>query len=256
VLIGLIAIAGCSSDPSTIITSEKGLTRVVTLDATTHALLFTAADPIVPTVQGTTITAENAAIAAAAAAPNQFHPASCVATAVSAATVTYRLNDCATPLGVTGVTGNYSATYLSTPTALQITIASAGLQVQGIPVVVNATALYTQNGQARSLAVASRGSAPGDDYLIQQSLNTTLSWTQGQTCGTQTTSGTLTVNGVGFAQSMANLTRCTGQCPTASNFTIANGTATLVTVTFDGSTAAKITGTKSGNVVLACTPAQ
>ncbi len=157
-LMGAVALFGCS-DPSasSVVTSEKGLTRIATLDATTHALLFAATDPFAPFTNGVEIAPTPAAEAVATAAPNQFVPPSCVSAVANGATVAYKLNNCDTPLGTIGISGVYSVNYAQETNGISVTIPRAILNVGGIPVFIQTSAVYTQNGNQRTLNVTSAG---------------------------------------------------------------------------------------------------
>jgi hypothetical protein len=253
-LLGAVALFGCS-DPSasSVVVSEKGLTRIATLDATTHALLFSATNPFAPFNNGVQIAPTPAAEAAAAAAPNQFVPSSCVVATSDGATVHYKLNNCDTPLGIIGISGVYSVTYADVTNGISVTIPRALLDVMGIPVFIQTAAVYTQNGDQRTLNVTSAGSAPGDDYNIIQAASSTLTWMAGSQCASEDASGALSINGTTLVQSVTGLMRCLDQCPQTATYTLANGTETLVTINFNGTANAAFNGQgKSGAVALAC----
>lgn len=258
-LFGAVAMAGCGNpDPVSVVTSEKGLTRIAMLDVTTHALLFAAADPIVPIGStGMVIAPTDAAAAAAAAVNSQFQPANCASATVSGASVSYQLASCNGRLGLIGINGSYTVTYAAGVDALGIAVTSPLMTVGGIPMSIDATAVYTQDqsGAARTLTINTKGTAPGDEYEILQATNSTLSWSQGVSCATESSTGVISVGGTAFVQSVSGVARCQNQCPQPSNFTLASGGATLVTVTFDGSTKAAFVTTQNptGAIPLSCT---
>jgi hypothetical protein len=256
--LGCCLVFGCSADPVTVATSPKGLTRIATLDATTLSLMYAAASPFRPITESGVTTAENAAAAAAAAAPQLFSPSSCVGATASGATTSYHLDSCTGPLGVTNMTGDYVASYQAATNAVQITVQSTRMEVEGIPMTVDAQGLFTEPGSGLQLDMTSHGSAPGDEYVISQALTMKLNWHRGDTCATAVANGTLTINDATFQENMSGITLCANQCPSTSGFAISDGTATLATVTFNGtSEAVFITpANHSGSVTLACVPAQ
>lgn len=254
--VGMAVMAGCGSSTNDIVTQPADVAVVTNVVATTSAVLFAAADPFVPVTNGVILLPEQAA-AQAATNVNNYWLNNCATAAANGASVNYQLNNCRGPLGVIGVSGNYTVTYATATNGLQITVTSSNLTVGGANAAINATALYTQTGSDRSLAFTDRSTASGNsnDWTINRT--GTLAWSQGQTCATENSTGTLTVNGSAVRLVMANVVRCAGQCTVSGTQVLSTSDGTTSTVTFSGSAPSLTTsaGQAAQTISLACSPA-
>lgn len=255
---GAVLVAGCSNDPTKVVTSTDGLTRVTVISSSTSSVMFAASDPFVP-VNGTVVIApEAAAQAALAAAGNYYTPASCLQVSAQGASVTYVLNSCNGPLGVTGMTGTYTVTYSQGTNGVTIDITSNAFTVGGASLAVAAQGFYSQNGTGRSLSITSQGSATNDDNkFVQVGQTTTLVWNQGDTCATENANGTVLVNGVAFNQASTNVVRCLNSCPSGGTVVLSDSAGTVATVNYNGSTSASFStpSNQTGTVIVSCTVA-
>lgn len=253
---GMLAVAGCGDDEVVIVTRSADVAVVTNVMSGTSAVLFAAADPFVPGVAPATITPEQAA-ATAATNVNTYYLGNCATASASGASVNYQLNDCRGPLGIVGISGNYTASYASVANGMQITISSSNITIGGASAAINATALYTQTGAERSLAFTDRSTASGNgnDWVLNRT--GTLAWSQGQSCVTENSAGTLTVNGNAVRLEATNVVRCANQCVVSGTQALSASDGTSSTLTFSGSATPVLvvsTGSSSQTVSLACAP--
>lgn len=254
-MVGLTALGACSDNEVIIVTRPVDVAIVTNVGTTMSAVLFAAADPFVP--GGNAATTPEQAAALAATNVNTYYAGNCATATASGATVNYQLNDCRGPLGIVGVSGNYTVTYATSPNGMQITVASSNLTVGGATAAINATAVYTQINADRSLAFTDRSTARGNsnDWVFNRT--GTLAWTQGQSCATENSSGTLTVNGTPIRLTLTDVVRCAGQCVVSGTEALSASDGTTGTVTFGGTATPVLvasTGIGDQTLVIACTP--
>lgn len=263
--IALLATA-CSSD----VPASDQAVATDELYATTYdtGLAYAAADPLdvgfyaAPITSSPALRASGAsaaidtvgAAAQAAAAVNTYYtPSGCATASASASVVTYTLANCTGPLNLKGISGTLTATYgANSSSNLQITLAASNLMVNGVAYTVNATAVGTANGDARSVVITSTTVSNASNQATRSG-QSTFTWTKGSGCVSLNGTGTRNVNATSYQTTISNFAECSGQCPTAGTLMI-QGPSSSINVTFDGSSSANIsvsTG-ENGTFDLSC----
>jgi hypothetical protein len=254
-LAALAALAGCGDNEGVVVVASPAVVATVAeTNLVINATLFAATDAFVPVSSTGVITAEEAA-AAAAAAVGRYYPNNCATAVANGPTVTYTLNSCRGPLGVSNLSGTYTVTYTSQANGVQVTTNSTNLTLNGAPVKLNSTAFYTQNGAARSLSVNNQSQLAGaGGNTVTQNQTGTLAWNQGDTCATQNSNSTTTVNGQQIIETEASVLLCTAQCPQSGTVTVAANNGTTGAVHFNGTANPPFvtTGSTAGAVTLTC----
>jgi hypothetical protein len=255
-LSGLAFFLGCNDqNPVIVVTSPAVVGVVADTTAVASSVMFAATDSFTPITAGVVIRPEDAATAAAAAVNRYFTPTGCASAVVSGTTVTYTLNGCAGPLGVTGLSGSATVAYSMTQNGVIVTASSNNLMVGATAVTINAHALYTQSGNARSLALTNTSVATGTDgTTFAQNQTGTLSWNQGDTCVMQNSMGATAVNGTALTQSDVNVMRCTNQCPQSGSITIRTSAGDSAVLQFNGTNHPPVAGSagNAGTIPLSC----
>lgn len=209
--------------------------------------------------QPVSMTGAELAQAAATRVGSHLHPAGCMTSVVTGATVTYTLTDCTGPYGLVHVTGVLTALYSrGAGGSVQAVITGSNVKVNNSTLDLNSTVTASIANGVRKASVASdsSGTGPRGGALSRKGAYTTT-WDPETSCVTldgtwETKAGVRTASTV-----VANYKRCKGTCPAAGG-SIVHTTAksAVVTLTYDGSAKASwVTSTgRTGTVTLTCTP--
>jgi hypothetical protein len=202
-------------------------------------------------------TSSATAAAAVAAAVGHYFPNGCATATASGNVVTFRLNNCAGPLGLVGSTGTITATIMLVSNAVQIQL--AGNNIVANDAVVNLTTSGTLTASAsgqKTLQSSTRTNGIGPDgNAVAHTGMYTLVWPTGAGCATL--NGTLSGVGTGIyagtTTQISNYVACMNKCP-QSGTTVSSFSGGTVTLAFNGSNAAQCTssiGTRA-NIALNC----
>jgi len=248
-----VALGGCESNENNfLVTTPQGAVDVTTTNGFVTSITFVSTDPFDPVVA--TVSAEQAAAAVAAAAVKYFRPASCVQATANGNTVTFNLNNCIGPFGGSNISGTITSTYVAQTSGYQVTIKSSNLTLDSGTINLDIVAVYSQNGNARTVMVTNNTSAKGGlGNTVAQSQMSTVAWNKGDTCATVNSSGTLQINSTSMNQSFNNNLLCTARCPTGSA-TFSNSQNQTLTLTFNGTATAGVQDSsgKTGTIQLNC----
>lgn len=230
--------AGVALDSANTTSSESAM-LVISTDATTPAM-----------------TPPVAAGAAAAAAKTWFQPASCVTATAAANVVTYVLNDCTGPWGLVHTTGTVVVTYQIQPGQVTASAVATGLSVNGATLNLNSQGVYTINGTTKALAVTTSGDGTGAlGNHITRNGSYTVTWDSASLCATLDGSWSTEIAGATWSTSVTGFEQCKGLCPEKGTIAHTGGISKVtITVTFDGSAAAKWSTSRgaSGTLNLLC----
>lgn len=271
--IGIVALASCTSSTNTPPAVACGpddsattASDVVLVTTDEGGFFWASVDPIPASVFTFTTTAGGVpapqaitAASAVAAAVNNNFPNSCASATANSNVVTFNLNNCSGPLGLTGASGTITAT-INTPGTGQVQVALSGNNIttsDGASLNLNTSATATINGSGQKTLQATsmtNGTGPfGNPVSLSGSYS--LVWPTSANCGTF--NGTLTGVGSGsFAGNsvqFTNVVACAGQCPQSGSATGSFNGGT-VTLAFTGSNNAQCTSTtgNSATVALKC----
>lgn len=201
------------------------------------------------------MSADEVAQNAAANAGRYLVPASCASAQASGATVTYTLSRCSGPYGLFDLTGQVTASFSIQTDALQASLTSTGLRINGAMVEFQATALYSMSNGSRSLSLNSTSSGAGArGSQFRRVGEYTASWDG--TCLDLDGVWTTSAFGRTWNTTVADFRHCTGRCPEEG------GTVTLsgdvlggpITLRYDGDNSARWTNAngRSGVLLVAC----
>lgn len=207
-------------------------------------------------VQTSGLTSASAATAAAAAAGSKFLLAACLTKNVVSNIVTYTMNNCSGPYGLTLLSGTLTATYTvalsgGTP-SLTVDLAGTGLKVNGTTLDVATTAKISGPATARMASVTSTSkavTARGNNITHAGMYDATWDgscMTLSGNFATQTSSNS-------YATVISGYKKCLNTCPTQGTVTFTNLSNTL-TITYSGSRMAKLilNGGKEQTINLLC----
>lgn len=216
------------------------------------ALLVAATDAV-----GASMTAEEAATAAAGAVDQRFSPAGCAVAEVQGTTVLYTLTDCTGPFGVARIDGSVQVTFSVASDGLHATIAGSGVSARGATLELDADALYTESGTARTLTVNTAGTATGPrGRQVERSGSYTVSWDAAAQCASLDGAWSTEAGARTWSTEVSGLQRCADQCPAAGGRIEHTGGVQGVTITieFDGSDTASWSSSRgqSGTIDLMC----
>ncbi|HEY1553341.1 MAG TPA: hypothetical protein VGF94_00835 [Kofleriaceae bacterium] len=177
---------------------------------------------------------------------------------VTGATITVTLDDCTGPRGLVHVTGEIDlAVSVDATGVITVHGTATDLQVNAATLSFDSTGVYGVMGTTHTLAVQTQGQGTGPRGTeIDHDGNYTLSWDTASQCGSIDGQwSTEFSTGVASAtrSNDANISRCTGGCPTGSLVHDFLGGKSL-TITFDGSNVAAwmLSTGASGTVNLLC----
>ena len=197
--------------------------------------LVTLAKPL-PGQMPEAVAGSNVASTVANAAAQIFQPTGCAAASASGNVVTFTLNNCSGPLGLTAATGTATATFTPTAQGLQIQLAgnniavdSGRLDLASQGVLTFGSDMVTKTFQANT---SSGGTGPYGNNVARTGTYT-LTWQSGSTCGTINSS--FTDAGSASTTQLASYVRCRAQCPQSGTVTQTVSSGTVVTVTLNGS---------------------
>jgi hypothetical protein len=202
-------------------------------------------------------TAATLTAAAVARGAARFQPAGCATVSAAGTTLTYVLNGCTGRFGLVHVTGTLTAVLTDGADGVDIAVTGTGLKANRATLDISATAVLSDAGGSRKLAVTTHGSGVGPRgnsftrdgayTVVHNPATACLSldgqWTLDLSIG-RTRSTTVT-----------GLQRCDGMCPAAGGELVHTGLlGRTVTVTFNGGAEAAWSSStgKSGTVDLTC----
>lgn len=203
------------------------------------------------------MTAEEAAAAAAGAVDQRFSPAGCAVAEVQGTTVLYTLSGCTGPFGVASIDGSVQVTFSVAADGLHATIAGSGVSARGATLELDADALYTESGTAKSLTVNTAGTATGPrGRQVERNGSYTVSWDAAAQCVSLDGSWSTEAGARTWSTEVSGLQRCADQCPAGGGRIEHTGGVRGVTITieFDGSDAASWSSSRgrSGTIDLLC----
>jgi hypothetical protein len=215
---------------------------------------FTSLDVASATPQATT-----AATAVVKAASTNF-PNGCSTATAAQNVVTFKLNNCSGPLGITNLSGVVTATINLTGNGeVQTQLSGTNITSNGSSFVLNSSSVTTLNAGGQKVLTAtstSTGTGP-DGNGIGHGGTYTMVWpTSTNQCATinGTFAGAILVDAApdagGTTTTITNYVACTGQCaPSGSSTTTAEGQ--TVILSFNGTTTAQCTASNGQNAGVA-----
>jgi hypothetical protein len=256
-LCSIVLVAGCGgADGGRTNNSESGSASAA-LDSnssstTEGALLYAS-------VAGTevAVSANEAAINAAASLKSQFSPATCVINAtVSENVLSYSLKDCTGPWGLVHVSGTVVVTLDKMPGAIHATLKATNVTVNGASFNLDSDAVYTVSGSSHKLAVNTDGDGVGFfGTKLARHGSFTFSWDSDAKCADLDGEWSTTIGNDTWSTSVKGFEQCKGVCPASGTISHTGGiSGVTITVSFNGSADAKWTSSngKSGDLLLLC----
>jgi hypothetical protein len=255
-LCSIVLVAGCGGSDARSSNTESGHASAA-LDSngsasTEGALLFAS-------VNGTelAVTANEAAITAAANLKSQYSPAACVINAsVSSNVLSYSLKDCTGPWGLVHVSGTVVVTFDKAPGAIHAGLKVTDLTVNGASFNLDSNATYTVSGESHKLVVQTDGDGVGFfGTKLARHGAFTFTWDSAVKCATLNGEWSTTIGHDTWATSVKDFEQCKGVCPASGTISHTGGiTGVTITVSFDGSAIAKWTSDngRSGDLLLLC----
>jgi len=253
-LIPLSLLAGCGGgDPNGDAASVAAALDSSGETADDSALMLATTDGTESATSG-----NEAAVMAGAQAKTFWQPAGCVVATQTNNVVSYKFSDCTGPYGLVHVTGTVVVTYTADSAGIHASAATTGLLINGATMNATSNATYTVNGTAKKLVVQTQGSGTGAfGNAINRNGGYTLTWDDASMCGTLDGAWSTMIGSDTWSTSIANYAQCKAHCPSSGTLSHTGGISKLtVTVTFDGSAAAKWSTSRgrSGTIALFCSP--
>jgi hypothetical protein len=268
----LLVVFGCNSNSST--PTPCGTDNVATTTAdrvyatnVEAGLYFASVDPVpfglftftslelaAATPQATT-----AASAVVKAASTNF-PNGCSTATASQNVVTFRLNNCSGPLGITNLSGVVTATInLTGNGVVEAQLAGTNITSNGANFVLNTSSVTALNSGGQKLLTATSmttGTGPDGNSIAHGGTYTMLWPTSANQCAT--INGTFTgvtpadaaPDAGGPTTTISNYVACTGQCAT-SGTTTTTAEGQSVTLTYNGTSTAQCTASNGQNAGVA-----
>src|SRR3954467_13722640 len=243
-LCSLVLAAGCGGSDGGRPSNTEGGNASAALDSngstsTEGALLYAS-------VAGTevAVTANEAAISAAASLKSQYSPAACVVNAtVSENVLSYSLKDCTGPWGLVHVSGTVVVTYDKMPGAIHATLKVTDLTVHGASFDLDSSAAYTVSGDSHKLVVQTDGSGVGFfGTKLGRHGAFTFTWDSAARCASLDGEWSTTIGNDTWSTSVKGFEQCKGVCPASGTISHTGGiSGVTITVAFDGSADAKWT---------------
>ncbi len=255
-----ITFSACSnSTPSS--TVVVGTDQVIALDfadtvAWEGSIFWVTANTFDPFVKGVTVIGADSAAAAAAKGIGAFYsPPGCVSTATSAGRLTLRFGTCDGPFEVNNTTGAVALLFTPVSNGVQIAASSSTVKSTRGNLSLDATALYTENGDSRSLAVTSMssGTGVGGTPTARQG-QYTLTWTKGSDCATIDGEVASAPNGAD-RNTFGAYQVCRTGCPRSGTVTRQDPqTGITITTTYNGTATVSFTTSdgRQGTTTLSC----
>ncbi len=189
-----------------------------------------------------------------------FAPAGCLAVTndVAAKKVTYLFNGCTGPKGLAKVTGAVTVTWAVTGTsAMHLDYAATGLQINAGSYDWSAAADVTASGTQRTAKwTGSVKGTTGNGVSVDRSNEKVFTWDTSDACLTIDGTSSGTYGERRLKTTIAGFKKCKGSCPEAGGTLVLEDPddGRTVTVTFNGTGRATVTGTRnvSTTVTLAC----
>jgi hypothetical protein len=222
------------------------------------ALYYAALDPIVfggPTDAGLSA-ASNAAASAVAAAAGHYFPNGCATVTASGNVVTFTMDLCSGPLGLTATSGIFTATLNVVGSSVQAQLAGANIMANTGTVNLSTSGTFTVTNSQKMLHATSQstGTGPSGNSVNHTGMYT-LVWPTG--AGWATINGSFSGVGSGnFSGTNMQITDFVGftnKCPqSGTTFSTFNGGSLMLT--FNGTNNAQCTASNatSGSVPLIC----
>jgi len=181
---------------------------------------------------------EDAAMAAASAAETTFQPSGCVQVNTAGPTVTYQLDACSGPYGLTSVTGSIAVTYSVANSTLSVNIAGTGISINNAEMTLDAQATVTDPSNAPTtieIQTAGGGTA-ANGSVVTRTGTYTVSYDEMAEClsldGVWTsTLGDDTI----WTTTVQTFEKCGESCPEGQLEFTENDGDTVLAVNFDGS---------------------
>lgn len=217
--------------------------------STTSALVSIASDGVDLAMSG--LSSEQAAQIAANGAGAKLTPTGCMTKMVTGNVVTYTMNGCSGPYGLTTATGTVTATYTVTGSSLVVQLAGQGVKVNGSTLTIASTATITGPVGNRSAMVnsTSSGVLPKGAALTHAG-SYTATW-NGMCLGLNG-SFTTKADALEWATTVTGYQRCQNACPSMGQITITSGLR-VTTITYNGTPTANVTvNNRAGTVQLSC----
>jgi hypothetical protein len=183
------------------------------------------------------VAGNNVAASVAAGVSQNFSPSGCANVTVNANVVTFNLNACRGPLGLTNVTGTFTATLTGAMPGLHIQLAADNVSVAGAHISVQTQGTLTLGSDQRTQTFQATSTSGGTGPFgnsVNRSGSYTLAFQPGSACATINSSFTLS-GSTGTSSKLVNYTRCNRQCPQSGTVTHVLSNGMTVTLTFNGS---------------------
>jgi hypothetical protein len=202
-------------------------------------------------------TSSAAAATAVAASVGHYFPNGCAIATATGNVVTFRLNNCAGPLGLVGSTGTVTATITLVSNAVQIQLAGNNIAANGavVNLATSGTLTAGANGQKTLQSnTHSNGTGPDGNGIAHTGMYT-LVWPTGTGCATLNAMLSDIGSGAysGTTTQITNYVACLNRCPQSGTATSAFNGGT-VTLAFNGSNTAQCTSSigTSASIPLHC----
>ncbi len=194
--------------------------------------------------------------AVAAHALQSYGPEGCVRAGVNGGVITYELDECDGPYGLTKVSGvalmNLSA---GSSGGVAFTLTATDLKVGGVTMTLNVSGVY-DSSPGRQVSLATSGVGTRGQEVVTRAGSYNVSW-DAQECVKLDGTWTSTVGDVAWATTVSSYEKCGKACPKANGtIAFAGSEGRFVTLTFSGSDTATFVSDKGkpGFVNLSCTP--
>jgi hypothetical protein len=246
----LLPFSGCEGGDD-ILDAEQAMDSVELLQseaslvvASTHAL-------------EATMTAEQAAEAAALTTPLVYWPAGCVTTLVQGTAITYTLNDCTGPFEMNLINGKVEVVYSVGADGLHAQATAQDLRVGDVTLDIASEGFLSVERARRKLRVSTRGAGIGSrGHRVERDGAYTVTWNKIEECAGFEGTFETRAGERQFETTATGLARWSSQCPAAGGRIVheALNKGLRIQINFDGTDTVRWTSSSgdAGTVGLSC----
>ncbi|UQA63004.1 hypothetical protein [Polyangium aurulentum] len=247
----LLALSACGGGEDDTLDAEQAM-DAVELSQREAALVVASTHPLDPTM-----TAEQAAEAAALSASLVYRPAGCFTTLVQGTAITYTLADCTGPFKMNLINGKVEVVYSVGADGLHAQTTAKALRIGDVSLEIESEGFLSVEGAWRKLQVSTRGAGVGSrGHRVERDGAYTVTWNKVEECvgfegAFETRAGERQ-----FETTATGLSRCAGQCPAAGGRIVheAIHSGLRIQIDFDGTDTVRWTSSSGsqGTVAISC----
>jgi hypothetical protein len=179
---------------------------------------------------------------------DEYFPDGCATVDRAGSELSVTLAACSMPFSDQTLDGSFRVSFgRVNDDSIEFEVAATGLMVDGQHASLTANAVYTAEGDQKTVQYTSESSFTRDSRRLEGTFDSTLTWNAGSQCVTRNATGDITTDDEQrFAVQVEDYTRCAGECP-ASGVVTMSGPEDMASLTFSGESTARLVR-RSGQV--------